>query len=142
MNGPDARECPRTAYELTAALAERDDAAAWAILRGLDQEATWRVVVALGAQARQAALTASEPRVAEIRFEQQLEALGELRGFPALQAALDALAGDPVAPPAPMPPAAALAAAARCLAGITARTLAGAGLQPRAVAMVCRRAAG
>jgi len=141
MTGQDAR-APRTAYELTAATAEHDDAAAWAILRGLGQEDTWRVVVALGAQARQAAAVASAEHAPEIRFEQHLEALGELRGSPAREAALAALGGDPVAPPRPMPPAAALAAAARCLAGITARTLAGAGLQFPAIAVLCRRAAG
>lgn len=141
MSGWGAWGGPRAAYELTAAIVLGDRAAAGMLLQDLDPREAWEMVVALGAQARQAAELAAGHRAGHVRLQQQQEALAELLCSPAMRVAMDALRAVPAEAPDPMPPASALAEAAQCLARIAARTTTEAGWPPVLVATLCRRAA-
>lgn len=132
---------PVRAYQLTAALAEHDAGAADALLAGVAPREAWEMVVALGAQARQAAELAAGPQAGAVRLRQQMDAVSALLWSPARRVALDALAGLDVEAPDPMPPLAALVDAARYLASLAARTTIDAGWPPVLVARLCRRAA-
>lgn len=137
-----AADGPRAAYEITAAAAAGDAEAAAAVLKGLTPGSLWGVVIALGAQARQAAwILGGEGGAPGARDRQRDRAVTELRAAPlAVALAVIALDPAPVTAPAACPPAEDLAAAARCLAGITAATMREAGWSARSTAALCGRA--
>jgi hypothetical protein len=132
---------PAAAYEIIAATAAEDAAAVTAVLKGRAPGELWGVVIALGAQARQAAVILGGIDATRVRLRQRRYAAARLRAYPGARAlAVTALSPLPVTPPAACPPDADLAAAARCLAAITAATMAEAGWSPRSVAALCDRA--
>jgi hypothetical protein len=127
---------PQSAYELTAAVAVRDTAAADAVLEGQEPGELWGVCTALGAQARHAAWVTRADRLA-----QQDRAATELAGLPGAAAiASHALMPEPRRVPRQWPSERDLVAAARCLAGITVATMQAAGWSGPSVAVLCRRA--
>jgi hypothetical protein len=142
MNGWGSWNGPAAAYELTAALAEADPGAARAALGGLGAAELRGVVIALGAQARHAAVVAGQrPGAARLREQERAGVRVVLSGSPALPLALAALEGTAdLAAPA-QEPGECLAAAAIALATVTIHAMVTAGWPPRAVAVICRRAA-
>jgi hypothetical protein len=135
---------PRAAYQIIAATAAGDRTAVTTVLTGMSSPGElWGVVIALGAQARQAAAILGQDNAGDVRRRQRDLAARELRRAPAAALlAATALSPLPVTPPACCPGDADLDDAARCLARMTVATMSAAGWSPRAVRVLCDRACG